>query len=342
MKHRTLIIAEAGVNHNGSVDLARRLVDAAKTSGADIVKFQTFKTEKIISRSTRTAAYQAVNTGGEDDQLEMIRKLELSYDEFRGLQDYCREVGIEFLSTPDEEDSLDFLVDELGLRLVKIGSGELNNYPYLARIARKNLPIIMSTGMATLGEVERAISVIRSETEAEITLLHCTTNYPCPMEEVNLLAMRTLADAFKVEVGYSDHTLGMEVPLAAVAMGARVIEKHFTLDHSMDGPDHAASMNPDEFRQMVDAIRNVETALGDGIKRPNASEERIKDVVRKRVVAARDLSVGEVLAPDSLVMKRCNDGMFAEHLELVLGRTLARSVGADCGITWDDLMGGGR
>lgn len=342
MKRRTLIIAEAGVNHNGSVELARRLVDAAKTSGADIVKFQTFKTEKIISRSTRTAAYQALNTGGQDDQLEMIKKLELSYDEFRELQGYCRDVGIEFLSTPDEEDSLDFLVDELGLQLVKIGSGELNNYPYLARIARKNLPIIMSTGMATLGDVERALAVIRTETDAGITLLHCTTNYPCPMEEVNLLAMRTLAEAFKVEVGYSDHTLGMEVPLAAVAMGASVIEKHFTLDHSMDGPDHAASMNPDEFRQMVDAIRNIEKALGDGVKRPNASEERIKAVVRKRVVAARNLAVGEVLAPDSLVMKRCNEGMFAEHLELVLGRRLARSVRADSGITWDDIMGEGR
>lgn len=342
MKRGTLIIAEAGVNHNGSIELARRLVDAAKASGADIVKFQTFKSEKIIAKSARTADYQAQNTGGQDDQLEMIKKLELTYDEFRELQRHCREVGIEFLSTPDEEDSLDFLVDELGLRTVKIGSGELNNFPYLARIARKNLPIILSTGMATLGEVERAIAVIRSETDAEITLLHCTTNYPCPMEEVNLRAMSTLAAAFKVEVGYSDHTLGMEVPLAAVAMGARVIEKHFTLDRSMDGPDHAASMDPDEFRRMVDAIRNIEKALGDGVKRPNPSEERIKEVVRKRVVAARDLAVGEVLAPESLVMKRCNEGMFAEHLELVLGRPLSRSVAADSGIIWDDLMGVAR
>lgn len=340
MKHRTLIIAEAGVNHNGSIELAFRLIEAAKASGADIIKFQTFKTEKIITKSTRTADYQVQNTGGQDDQLEMIKKLELSYEEFRKLKVHSKKIGIEFLSTPDEEDSLDFLIDELGLKIVKIGSGELNNFPYLTRIARKNLPIIMSTGMATLGEVERAIDVIRSDTDAKITLLHCTTNYPCPMEEVNIQAMCTLATAFKLDVGYSDHTLGMEVPIAAVALGACVIEKHFTLDRTMEGPDHAASMDPDEFHQMVSAIRNIEKALGDGVKRPNPSENRIKEVVRKRVVAARDLAVGEILTPDSLVMKRSNEGLFAEHLELVLGRRLKRSVNNDCGITWNDLMGG--
>lgn len=338
MKKSVFIIAEAGVNHNGDINLAFRLIDAAHEAGVDAVKFQTFKTEKIVTRQAVMADYQKENLGGGASQFEMIKTLELSYAEFRELQAYCERIGILFLSTPDEEDSLDFLADELDLPWLKIGSGEVNNYSFLRRIAAKQKPIILSTGMSTLGEVETAIRIIREVNQQELVVLHCTTNYPCPMNEVNLMAMLTLKDAFKLRVGYSDHTLGIEVPVAAVALGAEVIEKHFTLDKEMEGPDHKASMNPLELAAMVRGIRNVEQALGNGIKRPNPSEEKTKQIVRKRLVAACDLPMGTRLSENDLIFKRANSGIFAEFSELVCGRTLHAAVKADQAIEWNNIF----
>ncbi len=338
MKEKVFIIAEAGVNHNGDIGLAYRLIDAAREAGADAVKFQTFKTEKIVTRQAEMADYQKDNLGASESQFEMIKRLELSYEQFRELQAYCERTGILFLSTPDEEDSLDFLADELDLPWLKIGSGEVNNYPFLRRVAAKQKPIILSTGMSTLGEVEAAIRIIRETSRQELVVLHCTTNYPCPMSEVNLNAMLTLREAFKLKVGYSDHTLGIEVPVAAVALGAVVVEKHFTLDKNLEGPDHKASMDPGELAGMVRAIRNVELAMGDGIKRPNPSEEKTREVVRKRLVATRDLPAGKRLSESDLILKRANSGIFAEHVELVCGRVLREPVKADQPLEWSCLF----
>lgn len=338
VNEKTFIIAEAGVNHNGDIKLAYQLIDAAREAGADAVKFQTFKTEKIVTRQADMADYQKENLAVSDSQFEMIKKLELSYDEFRELQAYCKRTGILFLSTPDEEDSLDFLADELDIPWLKIGSGEMNNYPFLRRVASKQKPIILSTGMSTLGEVETAIRIIREASQQELVVLHCTTNYPCPMNEVNLRAMLTLKEAFKVRVGYSDHTLGIEVPVAAVVLGAEVIEKHFTLNKEMDGPDHKASMDPDELSAMVRAIRNIESAMGDGIKRPNPSEEKTKQIVRKRLVAACNLPIGRRLSENDLNFKRANSGIFAEYSELVCGRVLHNAVEVDQPVEWGDIF----
>jgi N-acetylneuraminate synthase len=334
---RTYIIAEAGVNHNGDVALARQLVQAAKAAGADAVKFQTFRTENIVTRGTGMAEYQQANVGGDASQFDMIKALELAYADFEGLQALAREIGIDFLSTPDDEESLDFLADRLELPWIKIGSGEVTNLPFLRRIAAKHKPIILSTGMSTLGEVERAVRVIRESNTQELVLLHCTTNYPCPSEEVNLRAMQTLAQAFQLRVGYSDHTLGTEVPIAAVALGACIIEKHLTLSKDMDGPDHRASMEPQEFAEMVRQLRAVEQALGTGIKWPNRSEEAIKGVVRRRIVAAADLPVGRRLAAEDLAYKRANAGLHVEYADQVVGMTLKSAVGRDAPITWDFL-----
>jgi N,N'-diacetyllegionaminate synthase len=332
------IIAEAGVNHNGSPELSRRLVDAAKEAGADAVKFQTFKTEKILTRSAGMAEYQRKNLSAQDSQFQMVKALELSYADFSGLKAHAASIGIDFLSTPDDDDSLDFLVDELRmLPWVKIGSGEVTNLPYLRRIAAKQKPMILSTGMSTLGEVERAVRAIQAVTGQELVLLHCTTNYPCPAEEVNLRAMLTLRQAFQLRVGYSDHTLGSEVPVAAVALGAEIIEKHLTLDKNMEGPDHRASMDPVEFAGMVRQIRAIEVALGTGVKWPNASEERIKPLVRRRIVAARDLPAGARLAQEDLAFKRANEGLKAEEADFAVGMRLARKLCVDDPVTWDCL-----
>ncbi len=331
------IIAEAGVNHNGNVALARQLIEAAKDAGANAVKFQTFKTEKILTRRTPMAAYQQQNLGSDDSQFQMVKALELSYADFADLQQHARQLGIDFLSTPDDEESLDFLVDQLQLPWVKIGSGEVSNLPFLRRIAAKQRPMILSTGMATLGEVERAVRLLREQNAQELVLLHCTTNYPCPAEEVNLRAMLTMQQAFRLRVGYSDHTLGCEVPVAAVALGAQVIEKHLTLDKAMTGPDHAASMTPDEFAQMVRQIRAIEQALGDGVKWPNPSEERIKPLVRRRIVAACDLPAGTRLRLEDLCFKRADGGLYAEHVDSVVGRVLLQPVAEDAAIEWTIL-----
>ncbi len=331
------IIAEAGVNHNGKVELARLLIDAAKAAGADAVKFQTFKTEKILTRNASLAAYQKDNLGTEGTQYQMIKALELSYGDFSSLKTYAESIGIDFLSTPDEEESLDFLADELKLPWIKIGSGEVTNLPFLRRIAAKQKPLILSTGMSTLGEVERAVRVIREGTTKELVLLHCTTNYPCPSEEVNLRAMQTMKQAFSLRVGYSDHTLGSEVPVAAVALGAEFIEKHLTLDKEMVGPDHAASLDPTEFAEMVCQVRAIEEALGDGIKWPNPSEEKIKPMVRRRIVAALDLPAGTCIDWAHLCFKRADRGLFVEQADSIIGRCLATAIVADAPLDWNSV-----
>lgn len=327
MKH-TLIIAEAGVNHNGRLDLALELCKAAKEAGADVVKFQTWLTEKIITHNVDQADYQTMNTGKQERQFDMLKKLELSYDDFIKIKKYCDEIGIQFASTADEKWSLDFLV-ELGIPFIKIGSGEVTNIPFLRTMGNKKLPVIISSGMSSLADVDVALRTLRDSGTKNITLLHCTTNYPCPMQEVNLNAMLTLRDAFKVPIGYSDHTKGIEVPIAAVALGATVIEKHFTLDRNMEGPDHLASTEPAEFKKMVDAIRNIEVALGSGEKVPTKSESDISKVVLKRCVAMQEIKTGEVFTDKNLCVKRNDKGLPAKYWDLIEGKKATRDYVAD-------------
>lgn len=312
------IIAEAGVNHNGKLDLALKLCDGAKEAGVDAVKFQTWKTENIVTAQARQAAYQTENTGVEESQFDMLKKLELSYDHFRYIQDYCKKIGIDFLSTPDEEESLEFLVS-LGLPFIKVGSGEVTNIPYLRKIASCGKPVILSTGMSTLAQVATAYDTLLQAGAPTVSLLHCTTNYPCPYDEVNLRAMQTLKDAFKCQVGYSDHTMGTEIPVAAVAMGAEIIEKHFTLDRTMEGPDHKASLEPVELKLMVGQIRHIEVAMGDGIKRPNKSEAENAKVVQKSILAKRPIKMGETLTEEMLTVKRAGAGISASLWDNVIG-----------------------
>ena len=312
------IIAEAGVNHNGKLDLALKLCDAAKAAGVDAVKFQTWKTENIVTVHARQAAYQTENTGVEESQYDMLKKLELSYDHFRYIQEYCKKIGIDFLSTPDEEESLAFLVS-LGLPFIKVGSGEVTNIPYLRKIGSQGKHVILSTGMSNLAQVATAYDTLVKAGADGVSLLHCTTNYPCPMDEVNLRAMITLRDAFKCQVGYSDHTMGTEVPVAAVALGAEIIEKHFTLDRNMEGPDHKASLEPAELKLMVQQIRNIEEALGDGIKRPNKSEAENAKVVQKSILAKRPIKKGEVLTEENMTVKRAGAGIPANLWDSVVG-----------------------
>jgi N-acetylneuraminate synthase len=331
------VIAEAGVNHNGSVEIARKLIDVAKESQADAVKFQTFKTEKILTKSAGMAEYQKNNLRSKHSQFTMLKALELSCADFSNLKVYADSIGIEFLSTPDDEESLDFLVDKLHLSSIKIGSSDISNFPFLRRIAAKQKKIIMSTGMSTLNEVDRAIKTIRANNQQELILLHCTTNYPCPSEEVNLRAMLTLKHAFQTKIGYSDHTLGSEVSVAAVALGAEVIEKHLTLSRKMEGPDHVASLEPSEFSEMICKIRSIEKALGSGVKRPSISEEKIKPMVRKRVVAARELSAGIALKMGDLNFKRANKGIFVEDADNIIGFKLLKNLKTDIPIEWNFL-----
>jgi len=320
---KVFIIAEAGVNHNGSLDLACQLIDVAKDAGADAVKFQTFKAENVVSRLADKAEYQKKTTGSDKSQLEMIKKLEISFEDFVKLKKYCDKKVIMFLSTPFDHQSIDFLYNLVDI--YKIPSGEIINGPYLKHIAAKNKPIIMSTGMANLGEVEDAINSIREvNSKAKISLLHCTTDYPASYEEVNLKAMQTLAAAFKLPVGYSDHTLGIEVPVAAVAMGAKIIEKHFTLDKNLPGPDHKASLEPDELKEMVKAIRNIEMALGDGIKKPNKSEIEIMKVVRKSIVASKSIKKGEMFTKTNITVKRPGIGISPMRWDEVIGERANR------------------
>ena len=319
MKH-TFIIAEAGVNHNGKLDLALKLCDSAKKSGVDAIKFQTWKTENIVTMTTNLASYQESNiSNGEISQFEMLKKLELSYHDFVTIKNYCEKIGIIFLSTPDDSESLVFLM-KLGIDFIKVGSGEVNNTPFLREIGSTKMPVVLSTGMSNLGEVERAYNTLIEAGTPKISLLHCTSNYPCPMDEVNLTAMITLRDAFKCEVGYSDHTEGIEVSIAAVALGAEIIEKHFTLDKSMEGPDHKASLDPMELAEMVKAIRNIEKAMGNGVKKANKSEKEIEKVVKKKIVASKNISKGEIFSNLNITVKRSDIGLSAEFWDLIQGR----------------------
>lgn len=327
----TLIIAEAGVNHNGSVKTAKELCLAAKKAGANVVKFQTWITERIITREVKQADYQITNTGNNQSQFDMLKALELSFDQFREIKCYCDEIGIQFASTADESESLDFLID-LGIPFIKIGSGELGNIPFLRYCGTKGMPVVLSTGMGTLSNVEAAITALHSGGAGEITLLHCTTNYPCQFDKVNLKAMNTLGSAFGLAVGYSDHTRGIEVPIAAVALGASVIEKHLTLDKNMDGPDHIASTEPNEFKRMVDAIRNVERSLGTGIKRPTASEREISRVVLKRIVASRYIPAGKIIEESDICVKRSTTGLPADAWDIIIGTKAKQDYNEDEGI----------
>lgn len=320
---KTLIIAEAGVNHNGSLELALKMVDEVKKAGADIIKFQTAKPEKVISRYAEKAEYQKETTGAQESQLEMCKKIHLRFEDYIVIKKYCEEVGIEFLSTPFDLDSINFL-ENLGCTVWKIPSGEITNLPYLERIAKTGKPIILSTGMSTMEEVDAGMNTLRKNGAGEITLLHCTTQYPTPYEEVNLNAMDMLRQKFRCRVGYSDHTKGIEVPIAAVAQGASVIEKHFTLDKNMEGPDHKASLEPDELQEMVRAIRNIEQALGDGEKRPMPSEIANKVVARKSIIAARDIKKGEMLSEENLTTKRPGNGISPMRWYEVIGETAKR------------------
>ena len=330
-KEKCLIIAEAGVNHNGRLDLALELCDAAKKTGADVVKYQTWKTEKIITQNVSQAEYQVANTGIEETQYEMLKKLELSYDDFKKIKVHCDEIGILFSSTADDEESLDFLI-ELGIPFIKIGSGDIGNIPYLRYIGSKKMPIVLSTGMSSLADVDNSINALREGGATDISILHCTTNYPCPYEDVNLRAMLTLKEAFHLPVGYSDHTMGKDVAISAVTLGANIIEKHFTLDCSMEGPDHAASTEPTEFAELVKSIRRVESFLGDGIKRATIAEKEISKVVTKRIVASKVIECGEVFSENNLCVKRNDVGMKASQWDFVINRVANKKYAVDEGI----------
>lgn len=325
---KVYIIAEAGDNHNGDFNTALKLVDVAKRAGADCVKFQTFVTEEIISKYAEMAEYQKKNTGKEESQFEMVKRLELSFDEFRKIKEYCDRVGIQFLSTPFDLKSVDFL-NELGVPFFKIPSGEITNYPYLIKIAHTGKPVVMSTGMCEPDEILAAINVLENNGGGEITLLHCNTEYPTPLKDVNLYAMRTMKKMFGKKVGYSDHTKGIEVPVAAVALGACVIEKHFTLDKNMPGPDHKASLEPDELGRMVKNIRNIEIALGDGVKRVSESERKNIAIARKSIVARRNIQEGEILTEENLAVKRPGTGINPMQWMEVLGTRAVRDFKED-------------
>ncbi len=336
MKNKTLIIAEAGVNHNGDINLAKQLIDVAAEAGADFVKFQTFKADKLVSKDAKKADYQAKNLNdGDQSQYNMLKKLELSEEQHHELLQYSNSKGIKFLSTGFDEESVDFL-DQLGIELFKIPSGEITNLPYLKHIAKKSKPVILSTGMATLSEIEAALSVIEEAAlNADVTVLHCNTEYPTPMQDVNLKAMNTIGDAFKVKVGYSDHTLGIEVPIAAVALGALVIEKHFTTDRNLPGPDHKASLEPEELKAMVSAIRNIEKALaGTGKKKPSASEAKNRNIARKSIHVKKEIHSGEFFSLENLVMQRPGDGISPMDLPLVLGRKSTKDLPAGEKLNW--------
>ncbi len=332
-----LIIAEVGVNHNGSLELACRLVDAACAAGADAVKFQTFKAERLVSAGAPKAAYQRRTTGAAESQLEMIRKLELGEAEHRQLLAHCRQRGILFLSSPFDEQSADFLAD-LGMSAFKVPSGELTNLPFLAHLAGKGRPLILSTGMAHLGEVEAAVQTIAAAGPVPVALLQCVSNYPADPADVNLRAMDTMAAAFGVAVGYSDHVPQNEIAFAAVARGACILEKHFTLDRSLPGPDHQASLEPEELAALVRGVRAVEAALGDGRKRPAASEAETAAVARKSLVAARDLPAGSVLEAEMIAVKRPGSGLPPSMRVHLLGRRTRVAIPRDALLALEDLL----
>lgn len=327
---KTLIIAEAGVNHNGDINLAKKLIEAAKDANADVVKFQTFVAEKGISKHAKKANYQLQTTDARESQLDMVKKLELSPQDHHTLIAHCKKIGIEFLSTPFDFQSID-LLHQLNLQTFKIPSGEITNLPYLRKIGVLNKQVILSTGMSNLGEIENAINILvnAGTHRHNITILHCNTQYPTPMQDVNLKAMQTIQQAFHLPVGYSDHTNGIHIPIAAVAMGAKVIEKHFTLDRSMEGPDHQASLEPQEFKMMVQYIRDIEIALGDGIKQTSKSEEANKMLARKSVVANRLIKSGETFNQNNLDIKRPANGLSPMEWDNIIGKIAKRDFQED-------------
>ena len=333
------IIAEAGVNHNGSIDTAKRLIDVAVGAGADAVKFQTFRADKVTTTTATKAKYQIENTGTDETQFEMLKRLELSIGAHKELFSYCNKKNIIFMSTPFDEGSADML-DNLGMTIFKIPSGEITNKPLIQYVAGKKKPIILSTGMSYLGEVEKAINWINEvwdklSKKSQLTLLHCTSNYPSKVSDCNLLAMKTMEKSFGLPVGYSDHTLGIEIPIAAVALGARVIEKHFTLDRNMEGPDHKASLEPDELKTMVKAIRNVEKAIGNGIKKPSKNEEEIKNIARRSLVASRHIKAGETVSLNEISIKRHGIGIAPELIEQIINKVAKIDIKKDSLLEWD-------
>jgi N-acetylneuraminate synthase/N,N'-diacetyllegionaminate synthase len=325
---KVIIIAEAGVNHNGDIKLAKKLIDSAKDAGADYVKFQTFKADKLVSKEALKADYQVKNTGGNNEsQFEMLSKLELSIEDHYELISYCNDQGIKFFSTAFDLESLEFL-NTIGLQIFKVPSGEITNLPYLKKMASFGKPIILSTGMSTLSEVADALNVFYNEglKKSDLVVLHCNTEYPTPMEDVNLNAMDTMAKEFDIAVGYSDHTEGINVSIAAVAKGAVCIEKHFTLDRNMEGPDHKASLEPNELKQMINAIRNIEKALGDGIKKPSLSETKNINIARKSIFIAKDLSANHIITEDDLIMMRPGDGISPMEIKSIIGKSIVSDV----------------
>lgn len=326
--NKVFVIAEAGVNHNGNLEVAKKLIDAAAEAGADAVKFQTFKAEKLVCKNVAKADYQKETTDQSESQFEMLKKLELTEEMHTQLIAYCKEKGILFLSTPFDVDSVDYLVG-LGMEIMKIPSGEITNYPYLRKVAQTGKKVILSTGMSDIEDVKDAVAVLKEYGSKDIIVLHCNTEYPTPYTDVNLKAMQTIHDELGVEVGYSDHTRGIEIPIAAVAMGARVIEKHFTLDKTMEGPDHKASLEPNELKAMVSAIRNVEEALGNGIKEPSISEKKNIAIARKSIVAKCRIEKGQVYTEENLTAKRPGTGISPMRWNDIIGTVAQKSYNED-------------
>jgi len=328
MREKIVIIAEAGVNHNGDIRLAKKLVDAAKDAGADIVKFQTFQADSLASVNAEKAEYQLHTTDAGETQREMLKKLELTYEMHVELIRYCRETGIEFLSTPFDLESID-LLESLGMRMYKIPSGEITNLPYLRKIGSLGKPVILSSGMSTMQEIKDAVRILRQSGALDVAVLHCNTQYPTPMQDVNLNAMASIRREIGVKVGYSDHTQGIEVPVAAAALGAEIIEKHFTLDKAMEGPDHKASLEPAELKAMVKAVRNIEAAMGSGRKSPTPSERNNLSVVRKSIVAKTAVKEGELFTEESITVKRPGNGLSPMLWDEVIGMQAGRDFEED-------------
>lgn len=322
------IIAEAGVNHNGSLEIAKKLIDAAAEAGADAVKFQTFQAEKLVCSTAQKADYQKKSTDKDESQLAMLKRLELTEEMHKELIQHCVEKNILFLSTPFDIDSANML-NNLGMSIFKIPSGEITNLPYLRAISSLGKKIIMSTGMSSMQEVKEAVEVLQQNEASEVSILHCNTEYPTPMEDVNLRAMLTIKNELMLPVGYSDHTRGIEIPIAAVALGAQIIEKHFTLSREMEGPDHKASLEPNELREMVQAIRNVEKAMGDGIKSPSVSEMGNREVVRKSIVAKKLIRCGDILTEENITTKRPGTGISPLRWDEVIGKKAIRDFDKD-------------
>ena len=339
--NKIIIIAEAGVNHNGDIETAKRLIDVASDAGADYVKFQTFKAERLVSPSAQKAKYQIKNDKNSDNsQLNMLKKLELSDADHKELISYCKSKNINFFSTAFDDEGVSYL-SSLNLDMFKIPSGELTNYPYLRSIAKTGLPVILSTGMANLDEIEKSINVLVSygTKKSEITVLHCNTEYPTPMIDVNLKAMLTIKEELGVNIGYSDHTLGIEVPIAAVALGAKVIEKHFTLDRGLKGPDHKASLEPNELKDMVNGIRNIEKAIsGNGIKEPSLSEKKNIHIARKSIHLSRDIKAGSVITDKDIIPLRPGDGICTMNWENVIGQKVNTNLKKLTKLSWENIL----